>query len=56
MEEDGVDKDAVPRSVEKVSDMKGVNDVVKLSLPKDSGELKSRLSIMETKLREVSAF
>lgn len=52
MEEDGADKDAVPRSVEKVSDMKGVNDDVKLSLAKDSGELKSRLSIMEAKLRE----
>ncbi|RDX63758.1 Vesicle-associated protein 1-3, partial [Mucuna pruriens] len=52
MEEDGADKDAVPRRVEKVGDMKRVNDVAKLSLAKDSEELKSRLSIMDAKLRE----
>ncbi|CAJ1962263.1 unnamed protein product [Sphenostylis stenocarpa] len=51
-EEDGTDKDTVPRLVEKVGDMKQVNDVEKLSFPKDSKELKSRLSIMDAKLRE----
>jgi len=57
MEEDGADNGTFPstRSVEKVGDMKHVNDVVKLSLAtKDSEELKSRLSIMDAKLREVS--
>ncbi|KAG4384103.1 hypothetical protein GLYMA_13G214700v4 [Glycine max] len=55
MEEDGADNGTFPstRSVEKVGDMKHVNDVVKLSLAtKDSEELKSRLSIMDAKLRE----
>ncbi|KHN47287.1 hypothetical protein glysoja_020155, partial [Glycine soja] len=55
MEEDGADNGTFPstRSVEKVRDMKHVNDVVKLSLAtKDSEELKSRLSIMDAKLRE----
>ncbi|TKY72019.1 Vesicle-associated protein 2-2 [Spatholobus suberectus] len=51
MEEDGADRDTVLRSVEKVGDMKRVNDV-KLSLAKDSEELKSRLSIMDAKLTE----
>lgn len=57
MEEDGADKGTFPstRSVEKVGDMKQVNDAVNLSFAtKDSEELKSRLSIMDAKLREVS--
>ncbi|KAK7412603.1 hypothetical protein VNO78_04092 [Psophocarpus tetragonolobus] len=48
MEEDGADKDDVPRCIEKVGDMKQVNDVIKL----DSEDFKSRLSIMDAKLRE----
>lgn len=55
MEEDGADKGTFPstRSVEKVGDMKQVNDAVNLSFAtKDSEELKSRLSIMDAKLRE----
>lgn len=57
MEEDGADNGTFPstRSVEKVGDMKQVNDAVNLSFAtKDSEELKSRLSIMDAKLREVS--
>ncbi|KAK7303161.1 hypothetical protein RJT34_14062 [Clitoria ternatea] len=38
--------------VKKVGDMKQVNDAAKLSLAKDSEELKSRLSVMDSKLRE----
>ncbi|XP_020221517.1 vesicle-associated protein 1-2 isoform X3 [Cajanus cajan] len=50
--EDEADKDNVPRCVEKVGDMNGVNDVVKLTLAKDSEGLNSRLSAVDAKLRE----
>lgn len=54
VEEDRRDEDIVSRHAENVDDTKPVKDVVQLNLAKDSEELKSRLSIMHTKLREVS--
>ncbi|KAK7332220.1 hypothetical protein VNO80_28969 [Phaseolus coccineus] len=52
LEEDGTDRGTVPRPVEKVGDMKQVNDIENLSFHKDFKELQSRLSIMDAKFRE----
>lgn len=47
-----MDKDNVPRCVQKVGHMNGVNDVAKLTLAKDSEGFKSSLSEVDAKLRE----
>ncbi|XP_061374313.1 vesicle-associated protein 2-2-like [Gastrolobium bilobum] len=51
-EEDTTDEDIVSRLAEITGDLKQGNDAVQLNLAKDSEELKSRLSIMDSKLRE----
>ena len=53
--EDGTYKDSVSRHTENMVDMKPAKDDMQLDLVKDSGGLKSRLSVMDSKLREVSA-
>ena len=65
MEEDRTDEDIVSKRVENESHtkqgvehesgMKQGEDDVRLNLAKDYEELKSRLSIMDSKLREVRA-
>ncbi|KAJ1395173.1 PapD-like superfamily [Sesbania bispinosa] len=52
MREDRTDEAIVPRHVENVGDMKPAKDDVQLNLAKDSEESESRLSIMDSKLRE----
>ncbi|KAJ1385588.1 Vesicle-associated membrane-protein-associated protein [Sesbania bispinosa] len=52
MREDRTDEAIVPRHVENVGDMKPAKDDVQLNLTKDSEESESRLSIMDSKLRE----
>ncbi|KAK7292320.1 hypothetical protein RIF29_08098 [Crotalaria pallida] len=52
MKQGGADEDIVARHAENVSDMKPAKDAVQLTLAKDFEELKSRLSIMDSKLRE----
>ncbi|XP_019437541.1 PREDICTED: vesicle-associated protein 2-2-like [Lupinus angustifolius] len=51
-EEDRTAEDIVARHAENVSDMKPSNDAVQLTLAKDLEELRSRLGIMDSKLRE----
>lgn len=46
------DEDIVPRQVENVGDMKPAKDDVELDLTNESEESKSKLSIMDLKLRE----
>lgn len=48
-------EDTVTRYTENVGDMKSENGDVQLNLAEDSEELKSKLNIMDSKLREVSA-
>lgn len=55
MREDRTDEDIVSRHAENVGDMKPAKDDVQLNLAKDCEELKSRLCIMDSKLREVRA-
>ena len=55
MEEDRTAEDIVARHADNVSDMKPEKDAAQLNLAKDCEELKSRLSIMDSKLREVRA-
>lgn len=51
MEQDRAIKDNVSRQAESIDDMK-VKDAMQLNLDKDSEELKSRLNLMDSKLRE----
>lgn len=53
MKEDRADEDVVPRQVENVGDMKPAKDDVQLNLANESEELKSELSVIDSKLREV---
>ncbi|KAJ1413392.1 PapD-like superfamily [Sesbania bispinosa] len=53
MREDRTYEAIVPRHAENVGDMKPAKDDVQLNLTRDSEESKSRLSIMDSKLREV---
>ncbi|KAK7264582.1 hypothetical protein RJT34_32191 [Clitoria ternatea] len=50
--EDKADENIVPRQAENVSDTKTEKDEVQFDLANESEELKSRLSIMDSKLRE----
>lgn len=52
MKEDRADEDVVPRQVENVGDMKPAKDDVQLNLANESEELKSELSVIDSKLRE----
>ncbi|TKY54107.1 Vesicle-associated protein 2-2 [Spatholobus suberectus] len=52
MKEDRADEDIATRQVENVGDKKPAKDDVELNLANESEELKSRLSIMDSKLRE----
>ncbi|KAF1887197.1 hypothetical protein Lal_00040797 [Lupinus albus] len=54
-EEDRTAEDIVTRHAENVSDMKPSKDGVQLTLAKDLEELRSRLGIMDSKLREAEA-
>ena len=55
MKEDRADEDIVPRQAENVGDMKPAKDDVQSNLANESEELKSKLSVMDSKLREVRA-
>ncbi|KHN03395.1 Vesicle-associated protein 2-2 [Glycine soja] len=52
MKEDRADEDIVPRQAENVGDMKPAKDDVQSNLANESEELKSKLSVMDSKLRE----
>jgi len=51
--EDRAEGNTVPIQTENVGDMKAAKDDVQLSLDNESEELKSKLGIMDSKLREV---
>ncbi|KAL3012054.1 hypothetical protein AAZX31_07G233700 [Glycine max] len=51
MKEDREDEDIVPRQAENVGDMKPAKDDMQLNLTNESEELKSKLSVMDSKLR-----
>lgn len=51
--EDRADEDVVPIQTENMGDMKVAKDDVQLNSDNESEELKSKLSIMDSKLREV---
>lgn len=51
--EDNTYEDTVPRYTDNIGDMKPAKGEVQLNLAKYSEELKSRFSIMDSKLREV---
>ena len=55
MKEDREDEDIVPRQAENVGDMKPAKDDMQLNLTNESEELKSKLSVMDSKLRVVRA-
>ncbi|WVZ10427.1 hypothetical protein V8G54_014957 [Vigna mungo] len=52
--EDRADEDVVPIQTENVGDMKAAKDDVQLNSDNESEELKSKLGIMDSKLREVT--